>query len=820
MSHDQSQPMELEEGQADPAMNDDKMEVDLYPPAGGTGASFLGQAQSNPSDFSHQPPPGQLSHNRLDRNPPSEHPFLPEFKDPPAGGAGAQHSNLSPGFIPDAQTNSGQSGNVIVSQPTAINPPQQSISDLHLEESRGGDEGPAPSSLHPKRPQEEEEEEEEVLIISPLDLGEFTIFVNWSEAFPKKWGSSLEKALQTWLSGWQEKPSIHSLRPYEDQRWSRVEITPSSVLGDLKAVKPVTLKLKPSNMEVTAEIYLETPRSVLESKSSSALENSEQPHEVKSEDPASAPRPPPNTLDSFTVPLHQYWYLIHAYREELQQIEKKHGVSFYAEVSVSIKPSSSSSPVSGASKEFKELVGECVEAYSEADVSHHSMDSDIMKSIMHTIQSQKEKMMLTRSAKNCVVIGPKRYTERINEESKQERSSKEKQRPKEFPPMHRSALDTQEPLPLKLDEVLWDLMKLSYEEQLNTLKVKYGVIFSEEKGPGNQIKVEARPSGGLERHAIRALTRLYQKLASSVMICDLMNPKDEADVISVMHDMRRSFCVVSSRSGKCWRLAGLPEHLGPALSELEKRLKRNVFDSKMRSRVGYSGNVPHARGIPSDWVKDVDFNGDKMEETYENLNTLKEKPRPGIKEAPPAEEDNCVICMDSFTNKEKLKCGHEFCKECLKQSVESLGPLCPVCKKVFGRIIGNQPDGTMTIKNRRAPLPGFPNCGSFEILYYIPGGVQTEKHPQPGKHFSGTSRQAYLPDNPEGRQVLALLQRAFDQKLIFTVGTSTTSGMGNTVTWNDIHHKTNTDGGPERYGYPDPDYLKRVKDELKAKGIE
>ena len=41
-----------------------------------------------------------------------------------------------------------------------------------------------------------------------------------------------------------------------------------------------------------------------------------------------------------------------------------------------------------------------------------------------------------------------------------------------------------------------------------------------------------------------------------------------------------------------------------------------------------------------------------------------------------------------------------------------------------------------------------------------------------------------------------LLKRAFDAQLIFTVGTSVTTGQSDVVTWNDIHHKTNTHGGP------------------------
>lgn len=74
-----------------------------------------------------------------------------------------------------------------------------------------------------------------------------------------------------------------------------------------------------------------------------------------------------------------------------------------------------------------------------------------------------------------------------------------------------------------------------------------------------------------------------------------------------------------------------------------------------------------------------------------------------------------------------------------------------------------------------------------------------EKHPNPGRRFDGTRRTAYLPDNAEGNEVLKLLRIAFDRRLIFTVGTSRSSGIENQVTWNDIHHKTSTDGGASMY---------------------
>lgn len=59
-----------------------------------------------------------------------------------------------------------------------------------------------------------------------------------------------------------------------------------------------------------------------------------------------------------------------------------------------------------------------------------------------------------------------------------------------------------------------------------------------------------------------------------------------------------------------------------------------------------------------------------------------------------------------------------------------------------------------------------------------------------GQPYKGTRRTAYLPDNHEGRRILELLRKAFDDGIVFTVGKSTTTGRDNVVTWNDIHHKT------------------------------
>ncbi|KAK7116273.1 hypothetical protein V1264_001985 [Littorina saxatilis] len=116
--------------------------------------------------------------------------------------------------------------------------------------------------------------------------------------------------------------------------------------------------------------------------------------------------------------------------------------------------------------------------------------------------------------------------------------------------------------------------------------------------------------------------------------------------------------------------------------------------------------------------------------------------------------------------------------------------------------------------SRVISLPGYEGCGTIVIQYYIPSGFQEPCHPCPGRMYGSSQRTAYLPNNKEGNEVLKMLRKAFDYRLVFTIGDSVTTGCTGVITWNDdIHHKTSA------YGYPDPDYLKRVKEELAAKGI-
>lgn len=50
-------------------------------------------------------------------------------------------------------------------------------------------------------------------------------------------------------------------------------------------------------------------------------------------------------------------------------------------------------------------------------------------------------------------------------------------------------------------------------------------------------------------------------------------------------------------------------------------------------------------------------------------------------------------------------------------------------------------------------LPGYSPCGQIWITYEVPGGIQGLHHPDPGQPYDGLKIRAYLPDNPEGREV-------------------------------------------------------------------
>ena len=105
--------------------------------------------------------------------------------------------------------------------------------------------------------------------------------------------------------------------------------------------------------------------------------------------------------------------------------------------------------------------------------------------------------------------------------------------------------------------------------------------------------------------------------------------------------------------------------------------------------------------------------------------------------------------------------------QCFKFSVK-----CPNCSTPYATMIGSMPKGTMSVTRYpvgAAPLSGHASSGTLVIRYHFPDGTQGDEHPNPGVAYEGTSRIAYLPDTPEGNEVMQLLVRAFENRQSFAV---------------------------------------------------
>ncbi|KAJ3122238.1 E3 ubiquitin-protein ligase dtx3l [Physocladia obscura] len=224
------------------------------------------------------------------------------------------------------------------------------------------------------------------------------------------------------------------------------------------------------------------------------------------------------------------------------------------------------------------------------------------------------------------------------------------------------------------------------------------------------------------------------------------------------------------------------------------------------------------------------FTVEDDDEDCEAINFLRANSQPvvvasvapaSISSAAPKEIE-CQICASDYpeTDFRPLSCckNTTMCQTCITQLTKILSTMsntpythlkCPFCNKTTGTLIGECPTGTMTANIISVPggVPGFPGCNNAIVITY---NISTPPH--------FLHRVAYLPDNPQGRDVLSKLQIAWDRRLTFRIGTSATSGQQNVLVWA-IHHKTSISGGVQRYGFPDESYLERVEEELKERGV-
>ncbi|CAG7878189.1 unnamed protein product, partial [Brassica rapa] len=106
----------------------------------------------------------------------------------------------------------------------------------------------------------------------------------------------------------------------------------------------------------------------------------------------------------------------------------------------------------------------------------------------------------------------------------------------------------------------------------------------------------------------------------------------------------------------------------------------SAFDRAKRHKSGVSQRGPLLVDVESGGTTRLSKNRTKRQSDQASVEL--NNPRKSKTVAPPVEEPkfNCPICMCPFTEEVSTKCGHIFCKKCIKLAV-SVQAKCPTCRK-------------------------------------------------------------------------------------------------------------------------------------------
>ncbi|XP_043829969.1 E3 ubiquitin-protein ligase DTX3L-like [Dromiciops gliroides] len=527
-------------------------------------------------------------------------------------------------------------------------------------------------------------------------------------------------------------------------------------------------------------------------------------------------------LDLISIPSHLYEYFKYFFAETLDRIESEHQVRIkstlaYPTGNVFIEfETRKSSDRKAAQEAFTRAFQREIENVSRQDI--HFTDNQLALDVQKTLTGMFQNLHIKAEGKVLMLWGNPQDISGAQHFIESNLSRKE--------PVEMMVSQNMMQNQFEIDTAH---LRLLYQE-IREIEKKYDTVVELLHNPQTEktlIVFKPKDKGlDLSTHACEVFIDIFQMLipqiAKEVVILKSLDQEKKLwPEKTFFEDFDRKHpCVNLEWNGQELTLTGLPKYLEEAMKYVKRYF--NIEDTAQQRQgpaLSFGANWNRESRSPLDKYGD-DFN--MLLPPFNGLSSFRDlgKEEDEDEEEEDEEEEECVICMGVIRQKEVLPtCKHGFCSSCIREAMKHK-PVCPVCQTSYGIMKGNQPDGTMTTSYRTSSLPGYNSYGTIVIHYDMRGGIQTEEHPNPGKRFEGTRRVAYLPNNEEGRQVLHLLRRAFDQRLIFTIGQSRTSGVKDVITWNDIHHKTLQFGGPENFGYPDPNYLPRVKMELKAKGIE
>ncbi|NWW10074.1 DTX3L ligase, partial [Oreocharis arfaki] len=519
-------------------------------------------------------------------------------------------------------------------------------------------------------------------------------------------------------------------------------------------------------------------------------------------------------MNEFPVVTALYEYFSHTCKKEIKELHKRFGahirIKGHYKDSTLIHISSDTSPelLQAARDFFITTFQETTRGLEQEKVpitNSYTLRETIVKlngRFEHLLAKEEGSQLLLRGPRS-EILAAKKFLAEEGENSHAEKNMKISSEQYEY----RNGIE--------VDASMFKLLETILSKEIENINNKFDTLIEIKENSCGRKAIIFRPKSktyDMSSHATEGFINAFQ--SASAML------REKIIILKLSEDKEKTLCMLLN--GKEFEdlhvklrknedkliISGLPDQLYAA-----EELMWNILDTEG------STQTKNKAPLFSDLSSQEATGTSKKKSNIKQKNNLSSEGQTQAK-TEEKEEDMCVICRDKIKNKKTLeKCKHAFCKSCI-DSAMAYKPACPVCNTVCGVLKGNQPEGTMSTRTVRFSLPGYPDCDTIQIDYFMEGGIQTSSHPNPGQRYGRTHRTAYLPDNKEGREILQLLKRAFDQKLIFTVGQSRTTGEQNVITWNDIHHKTAVEGGPTHFGYPDPSYLQRVRSELKAKGIE
>lgn len=367
-------------------------------------------------------------------------------------------------------------------------------------------------------------------------------------------------------------------------------------------------------------------------------------------------------LPSCLVSVSHFWYVSHIYKKDVDLIAKKNGVQLKTELKVTFEPDQNGGNPENAHTEFTNLVQNCIPDSRASVIPFKYTDADMWSKTLKIIQREENKLHLSVSSEEMTVRGPSHNRDALCK-----------------------TLDAvQEPNNSSLEESRWGSQNTPRKIQMTLTDPLADAGLDMEKSFWDLMKT----SFGLKLADIKSKFNV-----------DLLETGFNQDKVTIK-------TLHNSAGGN----AAMESHAVRALLRLYQKtatspMSFSLHPSKSPKSSAHSEGASNGRNTPN--IPDT-------------------APEAGASASAGDNKDiNCPICLDTFKKKKQLKCKHEFCERCLEGATETMGPICPICRDIFGVIEGDQPDGTMTWKIENTPLPGFEHCGTIVIQYHIPSGKQT-----------------------------------------------------------------------------------------------